>query len=207
LSDYMQDNYNDYGLPRDWLDEFREGLLADVQGDDLDASSQSSDTGGGGSSGGGSGGGPSGSEPTTPETTPATENGTGSSTGGGSGSGGGMGSGMPSSLPRSGMGSGMPSDFGRPTTDFPGRDFTDLAAQTEKAPPGPVRLVYQAMGGGSAGGEQSGRVFTNFGSGGGGALPAPQVAQANMGLPLGLAAVSPLVALLGKALQRKSDER
>lgn len=208
LSDYLQGNYNDYGIPRDWLDEFREGLLADVQSDGLSDSSQSSDTGGGGSSGGGSGGGPSdgGGEPTMPETTPTTD----SATGGGSGSGGGMGSGTPSSLPTSGLGSGgagrgMPSDFGRPT-DFPGHDFTDLATQTDKAPPGPVRFVYQSPTGGSVGGEQAGRVFTSFGAGGG-VQPAPQVAQANMGLPLSLAAVSPFVALLGKALQRKSNER
>lgn len=215
LSDYLQNNYDNYGLPQDWLADVHDGVLDDFQGDAFDDSAlRSSASGsGGGSSGGGSGSGSMGGGDTPlAETAPPSESGLGSGSGGGTG--GGSGGGMPSTMPESGLGrgsmgggsgSGMPSGLGRVPSEFPGSSAGEQLPQSVQAAPGPIRFAYQALG--SSGSAQSDRTFTTFSSGGGGALPTAAPAQANMGLPISLAAVSPFLALLGKSLKRKAADR
>lgn len=215
LSDYLQHNYNDYGIPQDWLADVHDGVLTDLQGDALgDSALHSSESGsGGGSSGGGSGSGSTGGGDTPlAETAPLGESSMGSGSGGGTG--GGSGGGMPSTMPESGLGrgsmgggagGGMPSGIGRVPSDLLGRGSSASLPQSVQAAPGPIRFAYQALG--SSGSAPSDRTFTTFSSGGGGTLPAAAPAQASMGLPISLAAVSPFLALLGKSLKRKATDR
>ncbi|MEZ4864318.1 MAG: WXG100 family type VII secretion target [Caldilineaceae bacterium] len=215
LRDYMQTNYDDYGIPKDWLDPVYEGIRDDLsngqQHSPLDMSD--SDLGRGlesGSSGGSSGSG-SGGGGDMGAGAPLSDSGLGGGSGGSpaSGSGGGMGSGLGDSGLGSGMGGGSGSgalpnrDFNRPSPFAPAGVGAGTAATAEKAAPPPVRFAYS--GGTVGGGGEQARIYTAFGSGGGGASPA-SAPQANLGLPISLAAVSPFLALFGKALKRKSNE-
>lgn len=216
LQGYLQNNYDDYGIPQDWLADVHDGVLDDFQGDALDDNAlRTSDSGsGGGSSGGGSGSGSMGGGDTPlKETALPSESSMGSGSGGGTGGGSGSG-GMPSTMPErslgsgtmgGGGGSGMSSGVGHMPSDVPGGSSASPLSQSVQAAPSPIRFAYQALG--SSGSEPGGRTFTSFGSGGGGALPADAPAQASMGLPISLAAVSPFLALLGKSLKRKDAER
>ena len=188
LNGYTNDNYNDYGIPNDWLD----GVL----------SGGGSDAGGSGSVGG-------------------------ASAGGGAGAGGDMGMASPSagdasteateSQPTSGGGSGSAPEqldirdpYGRGS--FPG-DFRGTggnAAGTEAAVGQSGELRYQTlgnvMGSGGSGGTLPAPITNVSGSSGtlGGVAAANN--QSGLGFPFGIAAASPFVALLGKAIKGSMDD-
>jgi hypothetical protein len=70
-------------------------------------------------------------------------------------------------------------------------------------------LSYQSLGGAIGGGGSSAPAApTSSGgvSGGGGTPAAAAVSQSNMGVPFGIAAASPFLALLGKAIKGKMDD-
>lgn len=177
LNGYVSDNYNDYGIPQDWL--------SDVMGGDSSASMSSTPSGGGGSSGGGAGSGLSG------------------------GSGGGSGGSEPMSTGGGGSGSGA-----SPTTDVRDpygrgnipRSFgggLGTAVPAEAAQSGGLR--YQSLGTSGGGTGAAAPAPAAAGSGGAGA-PAAAGGQSNLGLSLGLAAASPFLALLGKAIKNSGDD-
>jgi len=95
---------------------------------------------------------------------------------------------------------------------FSGRNFGGGGASGvgEAAASQGGRLRYQPMGGAGAGGAGAATPpgASRMGGGpGGGGPPAPGgPAGPNLGLPVGIAAASPFVALLGKALTKKSDD-
>ena len=179
LNGYVSDNYNDYGIPKDWL--------SDVMGGGGSGSTSSVPSGGSGSSGGGagselaggSGGGSGGSEPM-------------STGGGGSGSGS-----SPTTDVRDPYGRGnIPRSFG---------GSMGTVASADVAQPGGLR--YQSLGtsGGGAGGGAFGNAPTAAGAFGV-VAPAAAGSPSNFGLSLGLAAASPFLALLGKAIKNSGDD-
>lgn len=193
LRDYVQGNYDASGLPRDWQTE--------PEAAPAGGSSQSGG-GSGGSTGGGSGGGTGG----------GSGGGTGSATGGGSGSGG-----ERSTQPASaGGGSGSRPQTGVRDPYSRVRPFSRGASSSfstgggiEGSSPGPARLRYQALGGvGAAGEPAAGGSFRRLAAPAGSAAPTQANVGGGLGLPMGLAAaVSPFVALFGKAIKDRSEQQ
>ena len=214
LSGFMGQNFNDHGIPHDWLGGVRqafglEGAGLNVPDDWLsgvrDAFGGDSGSGaggaqsplgseipggsGGGASGGGGGGLPPDSElPTEPETTPS----------GGGGSGGGSGFSPPTSYAG-----------GRP--NYP--QGTVLAADSvpggggEGAPP---RVAFQSAGGGGAAPSNAptpATASTAPRAGGGGAAPAAQGSGGGGAIPFGIALASPFAAIMGKLIKDQSNDR
>ncbi|PKO23705.1 MAG: hypothetical protein CVU38_02425 [Chloroflexi bacterium HGW-Chloroflexi-1] len=132
----------------------------------------------------------------------------GGSSGGGAPSGGGgdMGSGGGSpggGGPSTGAGMSQPSGGGSPFGQGYGAGAGSQAAAA--LPPGPLR--YQSIGGaGSLGAavKATPASVAAQGGAGSGAAAGQLAAQANVGIPMGLAALSPFLALLGKAIKDKS---
>jgi WXG100 family type VII secretion target len=200
LNGYMGSNYNDYGIPRDWLNDVSSAFGGSGNGNDygipkdwLDGVSDSfSSDSGGGSAGSGSGGG----------------------TDSGSGSGGGLaGGGSPSgSGGGSGGGSGPQTDISDPFRGGVPRDFRSVGSATGSGETGAGaagRLSYQSLGGMAGGGSSAPAAPAGpaaFSSGGGAAPAAAAGNQGNMGVPFGIAAASPFLALLGKAIKSKVDD-
>jgi WXG100 family type VII secretion target len=191
-------NSNDFGIPRDWLSGVTDSLNGYI-GDNYNdygipkdwlsgvmAGGASGGTGASGGeaaagapSGGGSGGGSGGAEPV-------------SSGGGGSGSGA-----SPSTDIRDPFGRGnIPSSFG---------GSFGTAAPSEAVQAGGLR--YQSLGGlgGGAGSGVPSSVPAGSGPAAAGAPGAP-ASQSNLGLSLGVAAASPFLALLGKAIKNNWDD-
>jgi WXG100 family type VII secretion target len=225
LKDYMNNNYTDQGLPSDWLSGVKDALgLGGGSGGD----SSRMDTGGGGSGAGNSGGGSgsvgSGTGGGTGTGSGAGagmgSGGTGGGTGGGMGSSGGsMGGGMGSSGGSmgssgggtgGGIGGGMPSDsFGSPSSQgggFPGGTGSAGSAEGAAAQ---SAMRYQSLGGGAAGSTGNAADATRLtgSSSGGGGVPAADAAPSAMGMPIGIAIASPFLALLGKAIRKRSEDR
>ncbi len=125
----------------------------------------------------------------------------GGSAGGGSPSGGG-----------SGGGSSPQTDISDPYRSGAQRDFRSVGAAAGSGESGaaPARLSYQSLGGAVGGGGSSApaAAASSAGgfSGGGGAPAAATATQSNMGVPFGIAAASPFIALLGKAIKGKMDD-
>jgi WXG100 family type VII secretion target len=212
LQGYLKNNANDWGIPRDWLAGVTEGLGGSAGGE---AGGQAAEAGqAGGSAGGGSGGGSGGDS--------GSESGGGS--GAGAGSGGGTGeTGAAETQPTYGGAGGgyspqadisspysRPSDFAQGY--FGGGGGTGAGSETGTGQSGP--LHYQPFGGAAGGGGGGTEATTGGGSrsgapAGGGAPAAPGATegQGGLGLPFGLAAVSPFVALLGKAIKDRSNEK
>jgi WXG100 family type VII secretion target len=209
LSGYTSGNYNDYGIPHDWLDGVTGGggsyndfgiprdWLSDVTdsfspGDSFggEGFNAGASMGGGGSAGGGGMGG--GMEEMATEETPA-------STGGG-GSGGGS---SPSSDIRD--------PFGRGNQSGGPRVFGSAAAGSGAAAPGGLRMADGGASGSSSGAAAQAapsRVMSGSGGSTGGAAAPAQQGGGNFGLPVGIAAASPLLAILGKATTgRGSNQR
>lgn len=215
LHDHLNGQYDDHGIPRDWLDGVREAMGqegAEGQSGGGGGSQSGGGSGGGEQSGGGGGGGEQPEQPT------AQESGGGS---GGGQSGGGSGGGQPSggggSPSESGLGEGalgggsgggMPgSPFGSPFgSDSPfGSEGFGRGAETGTTPAETARPLRFGFGGLGAGGSTSGgagevRIFTTMGESG----SVPANPAANMGLPVGLAAAMPMLAVLGKAMRRRT---
>ena len=206
LNGHIGSNYNDYGIPRDWLSGVTDAFGGSGSGSDygiprdwLDGVRDSfgSDSAGG-SAGSGSGGAGSGGAG-------------GAESGGGSG-GGSAGGGSPSGTGGgSGGGSSPQTDISDPFRGGVPRDFKSVGAATGSGESGatPARLSYQSLGGlGGGGGSSAPAAASAAGfSGGGGGVPAAAAApQSNMGVPFGIAAASPFVALLGKAIKGKMDD-
>lgn len=207
LQNYTSNSYDDWGIPRDWLSGVEEAFSGPAAGS-TGAQPESAAAGGAGETGGGSGGGGGGD----------------SGGGGGSGTGGGSG-GMGETTPREPsqpIGTGQASSS-RPETHIRdpysgGRSFargfssgggTDAA---EGSSPQAGRLRYQALSGVASGGvgassasRPSSRMAASVGSGG--AAQTGAGGQSSLGLSLGIAAASPFVALLGKAIKSKSEDR
>ncbi|MCG3212083.1 MAG: hypothetical protein FOGNACKC_05730 [Anaerolineae bacterium] len=205
LQGFMQDNYNDYGIPKDWLAGVKEAFGEQPADSQPGQDSAPADSGGGSSGGGGGGGGEeqkqdsggsgggSGGGGSPPESTTPTEPGMPASFG----SGGGGGGAAEFSSPFSGRGSS-------------GGGFSGGGGGSgEAAPAAADRLRYQPFGGVIGGGPGGaapggGGPGSHFGGGGGGGgQQAGGPGQAGF-LPIGLAAASPFLALLGKAIKKKS---
>ena len=115
----------------------------------------------------------------------------GGETGGGSG-GGQMGAGGGQMGGGSGMGQGLGSD-------------ANAAGQAGAAAlPGPLRYAPSGSGGGGGMAAAAGQTW---GGSAAGAVAQPHAAAANLGMPMGLAALAPLLALVGKAVKDRSSER
>jgi WXG100 family type VII secretion target len=219
LNDYMQDGYNDWGIPRDWLADVDSAFNDKFSAEEF-AGGDTGGSGSGGGTGSGSGGGMGSPMDSGLGATESSDLGSGSGggTGGGSGSGGGMGSrlgssGMDSSLGsglgNSGMGGGFGNSAGRGLgsdlgSDWAAREVAGVADGQSAAQPLPVRFG-QPLGGGGGAAQVFGRGFSTFVNPGLGTAALPPTMQANMGLPVGLAAISPFVALMGKALRRNKS--
>lgn len=179
LNGYMSDNYNDYGIPRDWLSDVTAGGSAGSDSGGVSGGSGSAAEGG--LSGGGSGGGSGSSDPL-------------SSGGGGSGSGS-----SPSSDIRDPFGRGtVPNSFGG--------GFGGTAVSSEAPQAGGLR--YQSLGGlgGGAGSGIPAGVPAASAPAGAAAASAAPTNQSGLGLSLGVAAASPFLALLGKAIRNNDDD-
>ena len=181
-----------YTVPDDWLSEV-EKTLGSPWTDDL-----GQDTGGAGGSGGGGDAGSGG------------DMGGGASGGGGESSGGASGGstgsgGAPlsSASPAGGMGQ-------APAATMPVAQGSSMGASSQGATAAlPAALRYSAIGVSGAGIRAVTGAETPGSSafGAGVAAAAPQAAQANVGVPMGLAALAPLLALVGKAVKDRSSDR
>lgn len=169
---------NDMMVPQDWLEGVQDAAAQDAQGG---ASESESAEGGGGGGGGDS---------------PKEESGGGGGGGGGQEqqSGGGGGGGQPSGGGGSGsgggspMGSSFPSGFG----SMIGSDRAEVASQ-------PPAFAYQSGGGSSAPGVSAPTSVSGAMESG-----ASNVSkQAGFTMPIGLAAVGPLLAIVGKVIKDK----
>lgn len=227
LTGTLQDSYNDWGIPNDWLKDV-DAAFGDLFGNQkISASDMATGSGGSGSgdsgsgssgsgsSGGGSGGGMGEIAADSGDLGGASGSGSGSSLGGmgsgvgrasglGSGFSGGGASGLSSSgLGGSrGLGNSMAYDLGGDST-FGGSGGSGNG-QSAASQPLPVRFGYQQAAGrtGSIGNATNSGAFSTFVNPALGANSAIQAGQPNMGLSISLAAMSPFVALLGKALWR-----
>jgi WXG100 family type VII secretion target len=200
---------SDFAVPEDWLsgvEQAFDGPSSSDLGDGLGGLDSGSAGGGdlGGSGGGGDTGGGSGG---------------GGDTGGGSGSGGGdtggasggseMGSGAGSSGTPMGSASpagelGQAGAGGLPLGQGSGASTSSQDAVA--ALPGPLR--YAAIGAGGGGTKAAVAAAQMPGSSAAGTAAAASPArQANIGVPMGLAALAPLLALVGKAVKDRSSER
>jgi WXG100 family type VII secretion target len=201
LSGHIGSNYNDYGIPRDWLGGVTDAFGGSSSGSDygiprdwLDGVRDSfGSNGGGGDVGAGAGSGGAG----------------GAETGGGSG-GGSAGGGSPTGG-GSGGGSSPQTDISDPFRGGAPRDFRSVgpAGGAGEGEAAAARLSYQSLGGMAGGGGSSAPApaASSAGVSGGGGTPAPAAAsQGNMGVPFGIAAASPFIALLGKAIKGKMDD-
>ncbi|MCB9420414.1 MAG: WXG100 family type VII secretion target [Ardenticatenaceae bacterium] len=202
LNGYMGSNYNDYGIPHDWLSGVTDAFGGSGSGSDygiphdwLDGVRDSfgSDSGGSGLGAGSGGAGSGGAE-------------SGLGSGGGS-----AGGGAPSTGGGSGGGSSPQTDISDPFRGATPRDFRSVGAATGSGESGasPARLSYQSLGGMFGGGGSSAPAApAASSSSGGGAAPAaaPASGQGNFGVPFGIAAASPFLALLGKAIKGKMDD-
>ena len=86
-----------------------------------------------------------------------------------------------------------------------GSDANTAGQAGAAALPGPLR--YAAFGSGGGGGMAAAAAGQTPGGSAGGAVAQPHAAAANMGMPMGLAALAPLLALVGKAVKDRSSER
>lgn len=203
LNGFMKGNFEDYGVPEDWLSEVEDAFGLDGEESPTAEAGQGSDSGGGGgsggseekqSSGGGSSGGGGGEEPKPEETKP--EESTLREQSQPTGSGGGGGGSSPASISE-------PSSRGMFGQSYSGSTVSS-PAETESKPGG---LQYQALtGGGGSDSGMSGYQVLASSSGGGGPAPAEAGGSGAFGLPIGIAAASPFLALLGKALKKKDNE-
>ena len=158
-------------------DDWLDGVLPSSGGGDNPIGSTAAGGSAGGSTGGGSGSGAGG------------ETAASSPSGGGSGSGS---SGMDIKDPYGQSGSAN------------GRAFNSVAAAGGSTAAQAAGFQYQSLNGMSSGGGAGGA--TTAGSVGGGAVPTAAIEQGgNAGLPFGLAAVTPFLALLGKAVKGQID--
>jgi WXG100 family type VII secretion target len=184
-----------WGRPADWLSGISGSLRDYVQGNyDASGLPRNWQTEPEGAAGGGSGGG------------------SGGGTGGGSGSGG-----ERSTQPASaGGGSGSRPQTGVRDPYSRVRPFSRAASSsfstgggTEGSSPGPGRLRYQVLSGaGGAGSPSAGGSFRRLAAPAGSAAPTQANVGGGLGLPMGLAAaVSPFVALLGKAIKDRSEQQ
>ena len=222
LGGYMRDNYNDHGIPSDWLSGVTDALGARGANDwgiphdwlsgvteGVGETSAGMDGGSAGDSGGGGG---------------DSDKGSGSGSGGGGSSGGGGGGEPPSSEDPQAQASPTQGTASAPQTEirdpfgrgggFGGDSYSSSSSAggegTEGGQPG--RMRYQPLSGGvgTAGSASndaatSGGIRTSLGS----SSPVPAVGdrgQGGMGIPIGIAAVSPFIALLGKVIKNKSDD-
>jgi hypothetical protein len=189
LSDYWAD---DYMVPQDWLSPVMDGVAQDLSNldegfgvNDLAASGMDESSGMG--SGGGGGG------PTEPPTEPEAEaerEPSPASSGGGSGGGG--------NTP-------LDTNFGSRSNSgiFP---FVSAGEGTAAEPTAaPARFHYQATGGGAVTVPE--RTQASFVLMEGGSTPAAAQTPSGPKTPLIMALASPLLALLGRAVKNKMEER
>jgi hypothetical protein len=97
------------------------------------------------------------------------------------------------------MGSGLDRGLG-------GNELAGSGAEQAGAQRPPVRFGHPFAGGGGAINQAAGRSFSTFVNPALGTAALPAAPQASMGLPVGLAALSPFIALMGKALRRNKSE-
>lgn len=198
--DYASDGSTDYGMsgslgqgkPFDYTGEFGFNTAGDLA-DSSTAASGGSDSGMGGGSGGGMGGG----EPATTAPadaskgeTPAT-----SPTSGGGGSGGAQ------TAPATSVQSPLGRGIGGMASGFAAASGSDGAAAAA-AQQAQIRFSGGGSGGQETAAGQTVRVVQG-GTGGG----VSTEAQGNSAAPLGLAALSPFAALLGKVIKDKTDKK
>lgn len=177
---------NDWGIPQDWLSGVDDGLTSDVTG----GNGMGSDGDMGAGSGGGNGGGSA-----TPETTPTEEP---PASGGGSGGG---------SAPETNV----RSPYGNARDFRMGSGATSPAAAAASG----GQFLYQSLGGGASGGAAGGSAaampaataVSRPSMGGTATAPAATGSGSPAGVPFGIAAASPFVALLGKAVQSQFKDK
>lgn len=203
LNDYLGSNYNDYGIPRDWLSGVRDAFgRSGIDGDygiprdwlsqvrdafadpfgDLNQTAADER-----SSGGGSGGGGAQEEATTPDE-----------------------SREEAPLPNAGGGSSSPqSQVNRPFGNggFAGNTFTSgVATSVDRGESEPTRVQYQSATGGPTPSPTSTATDSHTRTVVQGGSAATTPASSGSAFPIGIAAVSPFLALLGKALKKKTDD-
>lgn len=199
---------DDFLVPEDWLAQVKEtwddgskgGLDSGGVGGETGVigerpGTEATDGAGGGGTGGGLG------------SVPATNQATGGGAAGGEaagalGSAGGTGAGTP-------LAAGMPSGVREPfaTADMP-RGPEGSPAEGDAAGSLPASLRYQPASGAATGmGAGKSDVQSAGGTVAAGSSPEGPVNRANLGIPIGLAALGPLVALLGKAIRDRYAQR
>ncbi len=214
---------NDFGIPQDWLADVTDGLprgegeldsdwlnevrdnfgLTDGSGGGAGGSgdfASSSEMGSGLSAGGASGGGASGGGVPSSLGSGAGGGPSGGASGGGSGSGGGVPGGVPS-----GLGSGLPgggsSAYQTPQEAGFATGIDDFAGAGGA---GASFVAGEGAGGGLGEAQSSGSLLDRMGA------AASQAAQraslGSLSVPIGIAATSPFLALLGKTLKEKGED-